>query len=115
MLFYSIFITLSARFGLGQDTADVSAKGRAQAVLWELVGQTFAVLGTAIAKVSFGLFLLRLINKTVLKVILWAAMGILMGTSVATCLVLWLQVSFGGLIRFWRDRLTFVTVGSPVF
>ena len=65
---------------------------RAKAILLEIVAQTFAVLGTAVAKVSLGLFLLRLLQKRVYKLAVWSAMGVLTILAFATCFVLWFQV-----------------------
>ncbi|KAK7751401.1 hypothetical protein SLS62_006657 [Diatrype stigma] len=95
LLLYTVSITVSARFGFGQDTMDVAEGDRAKAMLWELIGQTCAILGTAIAKVSLGLFLQRLVTGLAIKAALWAAMGILIGASISTCFVLWLQVGTG--------------------
>ena len=64
-----------------------------KAVLFEAIGQTFAVVGMAVAKWSLGLFLLRLVNKTWHKVVIWIAMGSLMGASISVCFVFWLQCS----------------------
>ena len=48
-------MTASANLGFGQRTADIlgeEASGRrAKAILLEIVAQTFAILGTAVAKV----------------------------------------------------------------
>lgn len=63
----------------------------ADVILFEAIGQTFAVLGMAIAKWSLGLFLLRLVNRTWHKIAIWISMGVLMGASISTCFVFWLQ------------------------
>ena len=89
-------MTASANLGFGQRTADIlgeEASGRREkAILLEIVAQTFAILGTAVAKVSLGLFLLRLLQKRVYKIAVWSAMGILAVLALATCFVLWFQV-----------------------
>ncbi len=96
LLFYTTFTTVSAYFGFGQNTSDVEESDRAKAMFWEVLGQTCAVLGTAIAKVSLGLFLLRLVSKLVVRVAIWTAIGILMGVSISTSFVFWFQVSARG-------------------
>ncbi|KAI1252682.1 hypothetical protein MGN70_004886 [Eutypa lata] len=93
LFLYTLFTTVSAYFGFGQNMTEIEETDRVKAILWELIGQTFAVLGTAIAKVSLGLFLLRLVNRFSIKMAIWLAMGILMGASISTTFVLWLQVS----------------------
>ena len=64
-----------------------------KAVLFEAIGQTFAVVGMAVAKWSLGLFLLRLVNKIWHKVVIWIAMCSLMAASISVCFVFWLQCS----------------------
>ena len=64
-----------------------------KAVLFEAIGQTFAVVGMAVAKWSLGLFLLRLVNQTWHSVVIWIAMGSLMSASISVCFVFWLQCS----------------------
>lgn len=61
------------------------------AVLFEAIGQTFAVIGMAVAKWSLGLFLLRLVKSRWHKIVIWFSMACLMGASVSTCFVFWLQ------------------------
>ncbi|KAF6785191.1 hypothetical protein CSOJ01_15634 [Colletotrichum sojae] len=63
LVFYSLFTTISALYGFGQSMADIPNPDDAvRAVLFEAIGQTFAVVGMAVAKWSLGLFLLRLVN-----------------------------------------------------
>ena len=80
-----------------EDEADIS-----QAILWEAIGQTFAIFGMVIAKWSLGLFLLRLVVQVWHKVVIWAAMAFLMAVSISTCFVFWLQV---------RSRLSVPFIG----
>jgi hypothetical protein len=61
------------------------------AVLFEAIGQTFAVVGMAVAKWSLGLFLLRLVTKSWHRAAIWAAMVVLMSASISVCFVFWLQ------------------------
>lgn len=103
LFLYTLFTTVSAYFGFGQNMTEIEETDRVKAILWELIGQTFAVLGTAIAKVSLGLFLLRLVNRFSIKMAIWLAMGILMGASISTTFVLWLQCSPPS--YFWDRRI----------
>lgn len=61
------------------------------AILFEAIGQTFAVIGMAVAKQSLGLFLLRLVTETWHKLAIWMTMGSLMAASISVCFVFWLQ------------------------
>lgn len=92
LLLYTIFTTISARYGFGQNMWDIpNEDDQVNAILNEGIGQTFAVLGMAIAKWSLGLFILRIDNQPWQRLCIWLAMGILMGTSISVCFVFWLQ------------------------
>ncbi|KAF9877444.1 hypothetical protein CkaCkLH20_05144 [Colletotrichum karsti] len=92
LVLYTTFTTFSAHYGFGQSLRDIPDPDDAvQAILFEAIGQTFAVVGMAVAKWSLGLFLLRLVNKKWHKIVIWISMGCLMGASISTCFVFWLQ------------------------
>ncbi|KAJ5741940.1 hypothetical protein N7533_011349 [Penicillium manginii] len=63
----------------------------AKAVYWEMIGQTFAVWGMAIAKISLGLFLLRIVVKQWHRISIWFCMMTLAAISVTTSITFWLQ------------------------
>ncbi|KAI1172935.1 hypothetical protein F4777DRAFT_559673 [Nemania sp. FL0916] len=91
-LLSTIFTTISAHYGFGQNIADIhDPDDLVRAIVWELIGQTASVLGTAFAKWSLGIFLLRLVTKLWLKIVIWTAMLILLGASIAVSFVGWLQ------------------------
>ena len=77
--------------GLGQPMASLSLDEAAKAVYMEMIGQTFAVLGMAIAKLSLCLFLLRIVVKKWHRLSIWAAMISLSVISVVTAMILWIQ------------------------
>ncbi|KAF5234165.1 hypothetical protein FANTH_12267 [Fusarium anthophilum] len=94
LLLYTIFTTVSAHYGFGQDIADILARDPNDlpfAILFEAIGQTFAVVGMAVAKWSLGLLLLRIVGERWHKIAIWVSMGCLAGASVSTCFVFWLQ------------------------
>lgn len=91
---YTASTTVSSHYGFGMNMWDIkNPNNEVKAILYEAIGQTFAVVGMAIAKWSLGLFLLRVINETWQKVAVWVAMISLMGASISTCFVFWLQCS----------------------
>lgn len=69
----------------------LSISDASAAVKWEMVGQSFSILGMALSKVSLGLLLLRLTVITWQKVSIWVVMSCLMADSVATLVAFWLQ------------------------
>ncbi|KXX75860.1 hypothetical protein MMYC01_207351 [Madurella mycetomatis] len=92
LLCYTIFTTISAHYGFGQNMADITViDDLVSAILFEAIGQTFAVVGMAVAKWSLGLFLLRLVTQAWHKVAIWIVMSSLMGASISVCFVFWLQ------------------------
>ncbi|ETS78566.1 hypothetical protein PFICI_10628 [Pestalotiopsis fici W106-1] len=94
LLCYVIFITISGHYGFGKSMIDIpEAEDAVRAVLFEAIGQTFAVVGMAVAKWSLGLFLLRLVTEPWHKAAIWTAMCVLMSASVSVCFVFWLQCS----------------------
>ncbi|KAM0335134.1 hypothetical protein ACHAQA_000174 [Verticillium albo-atrum] len=92
LVFYTLFTTISAHYGFGQNVFDIVEPDDAvNAVLFEAIGQTFAVVGMAVAKWSLGLFLLRLVTQGWHRFVIWLSMGCLMAASISTCFVFWLQ------------------------
>ncbi|KAK8068801.1 hypothetical protein PG994_005417 [Apiospora phragmitis] len=91
LLCYTAFTTTAARYGFGQNMHDLDPDDPVRAVLFEAIGQTFAVVGMAVAKWSLGIFLLRLVVERSHTWAIWTAMAALMGASISTCFVFWLQ------------------------
>ncbi|KAJ4253311.1 hypothetical protein NW762_010466 [Fusarium torreyae] len=84
LLLYTIFATAAAHYGFGQNMLDISNSNSDDlplAILFEAIGQTFAVVGMAVAKWSLGLFLLRLVKEQWHKIAIWLSMACLMGAS----------------------------------
>ncbi|OHW95981.1 hypothetical protein CSPAE12_05368 [Colletotrichum incanum] len=104
LCFYTLFITISAHYGFGQNMKDIQDPNhQAMALLFEGIGQTFAVVGMAVAKWSLGLFLLRLVETRLHKWVVWMSMFCLLMASLSTCFVFWLQCSPP---RYLWDRRT---------
>jgi hypothetical protein len=94
LMMFTICITVSAQYGFGQNMAEIAdVENIVRAILWELIGQTFNVIGMTLAKWSLGFFLLRLVTKAWLKIVIWVTMGCLMAASIAVVFVCWLQCS----------------------
>lgn len=91
LLLYTSFLQVSLKYGFGQPIDVLELEDIALAIKWEMVGQTFAVLGMAISKVSLGLFLLRLVVERWHRILVWAVMLSLLGCSVLTAVMFWVQ------------------------
>lgn len=63
----------------------------AKAIKFEMIGQTFAVVGMAVAKLSMGFFQLEIVVKSWHKNIIRCTMGALLGVSVLTAIMFWVQ------------------------
>lgn len=90
-MLYTVFLTIAERHGFGKPITTLSMDEAVHAVYMEMVGQTFAVLGMAIAKLSLGIFLLRIVVKTWHRVSIWVSMISLSIVSVMTAVVFWTQ------------------------
>ena len=90
---YTICCSIAAHYGFGQNMWDIPLENLPGAIMWEAIGQCFAVIGMALAKWSLGLFLLRLVNQSWHKISIWLVMGALMCASVSVCFVFMLQCS----------------------
>jgi hypothetical protein len=89
---YTTMTTVSAHYGFGQRVAEIGdLDDLANTILFEAIGQVFAVIGMAVAKWSLGLFLLRLVTQAWHKIAIWVTMGSLMAASISVCFVFWLQ------------------------
>ncbi|CAI7587901.1 unnamed protein product [Penicillium pancosmium] len=84
-------MTISALYGFGQPITNLQIDSAVKAVYYEMIGQTFAVLGMAIAKISLGLFLLRIVVKQWHRISIWFCMVTLAAISVTTSITFWLQ------------------------
>lgn len=93
MLGFTIGIQMSVRHGLGQDFWRLSLENSSQAIFWTYVANSFAIIGNATAKLSMGLFLLRVVQVTWHKIALWLAVIITTATSVALTVMLWNQTT----------------------
>jgi hypothetical protein len=77
--------------GFGQPIHGLQIDAAVQAVFNEMIGQTFAVIGMAIAKLSLGFFLLRIVVKRWHRISIWLSMVSLAIVSVITAIIFWTQ------------------------
>ncbi len=59
LLVFTCAIQVAVHYGLGQSFWTLSADDSSNAIFWTYVANTFAITGNAMAKLSMGLFLLR--------------------------------------------------------
>ncbi|KAI8628380.1 hypothetical protein F5Y19DRAFT_437393 [Xylariaceae sp. FL1651] len=91
LLLFTVFIQISVHYGLGRNFWILSLDDSSHAIFWTYVANTFAILGNAMAKLSMGLFLLRVVQVRWHKIALWAAVAATVITSIVLATLLWNQ------------------------
>ncbi|KAF4957645.1 hypothetical protein FSARC_11232 [Fusarium sarcochroum] len=96
ILLYTAFVSVSARYGFGQsmpgpDALPSEFDDAALAIKYEMIGQTFAVIGMAVAKLALGFFLLRIVVAGWHKILISAVMISLSFVSILTDVMFWIQ------------------------
>ncbi|KAI1446006.1 hypothetical protein F5Y02DRAFT_87288 [Annulohypoxylon stygium] len=93
LLLFAIFIQVSVHYGLGQNFWKLSIDDSSNAIFWTYVANSFAITGNSMAKLSMGLFLLRVVQVRWHKIALWVAVVITTTTSTALTIMLWNQTT----------------------
>ncbi|KAH8900234.1 hypothetical protein GQ53DRAFT_709630 [Thozetella sp. PMI_491] len=91
LLFYTIFLQVAVQYGFGQSLWTLPLDDTSDAIFWSYVANTFAITGNAMAKLSMGLFLLRVVQVRWHKIALWVLVFITASTSFALVVMLWNQ------------------------
>ncbi|KAI0601176.1 hypothetical protein F4775DRAFT_543060 [Biscogniauxia sp. FL1348] len=92
-LLFTIFIQIAVEYGLGQSFWELSVADSSDAIFWTYVANSFAIVGNAMAKLSMGLFLLRVVQLRWHKIALWGAVVVTAATSAALTVMLWNQTT----------------------
>jgi hypothetical protein len=82
---------VSVNYGLGRNFWALTLENSSLAIFWTYVANTFAILSNAMAKLSMGLFLLRVVQVRWHKIALWAAVAATAITSIILATLLWNQ------------------------
>lgn len=93
LLVFTCSLQVSCHYGLGKDFWTLAIEDSSEAIFWTYVANTFAITGNALAKLSMGLFLLRVVQLRWQKISLWALVIITAGTSSALTIMLWNQTT----------------------
>lgn len=93
LLVFTISLQVSCHYGLGKDFWTLAIEDSSEAIFWTYVANTFAITGNALAKLSMGLFLLRVVQLRWQKISLWVLIVITAGTSSALTIMLWNQTT----------------------
>ncbi|OIW23922.1 hypothetical protein CONLIGDRAFT_116202 [Coniochaeta ligniaria NRRL 30616] len=93
LLVYTCSLQVSCHYGLGKDFWTLAIEDSSEAIFFSYVANSFAITGNALAKLSMGLFLLRVVQLRWQKISLWALVIITAGTSSALTIMLWNQTT----------------------
>ncbi|KAK8062881.1 hypothetical protein PG997_014978 [Apiospora hydei] len=93
LLCFTVFIQVAVQHGLGKSFWGLSIAESSDAIFWTYVANSFAITGNAMAKLSMGLFLLRVVQARWQRVVLWLAIAVTSGTSIALVVMLWNQTT----------------------
>jgi len=93
LLIFTCCIQVAVHHGLGTSFWALSLQDSSDAIFWTYVANTFAITGNAMAKLSMGLFLLRVVQLRWHRVALWVLVIITCATSTALVIMLWNQTT----------------------
>jgi hypothetical protein len=93
LLAFTVFIQVSVHNGLGRSLWALPLNKSSDAIFWTYVANTFAITGNAFAKLSMGLFLLRVVQLRWHRIALWVLVGVTCSTSAALTIMLWNQTT----------------------
>jgi len=90
---FTASIQVAVHYGLGTSFWTLSVDDTSNAILWTYIANTFAVTGNAMAKLSLGAFLLRVVPLRAQRVALWLLIVVTAATSIALVIMLWNQTT----------------------
>ncbi|KAK3680859.1 hypothetical protein B0T22DRAFT_313874 [Podospora appendiculata] len=93
LLVFAATLQVAVYYGLGRSFWALSLDSSSQAILWTYIANTFAITGNAMAKLSMGFFLLRVVQLRAQKAVLWLLIVVTAGTSFALVVMLWNQTT----------------------
>ncbi|KAK0614370.1 hypothetical protein B0T14DRAFT_570311 [Immersiella caudata] len=93
LLVFTACIQVAVHYGLGRSFWTLSLDDSSSAILWTYIANTFAITGNAMAKLSMGFFLLRVVQLRGQKIALWLLIIVTSGTSIALVVMLWNQTT----------------------
>lgn len=91
LFLHNLFVHISANYGFGIDQATLSLDNAASAHKWEVIGQTFIIVGMGMSKMSLALFLLRIVVVRWHRISIWGVGGSLLFASCMTAILCWFQ------------------------
>ncbi|KAI0458028.1 hypothetical protein F5B21DRAFT_37272 [Xylaria acuta] len=108
LLIYASLVTASAAHGLGRDISEIhSPDDQARAILYEMIGQTFLIIGNVTSKLSMAFFLnyltKQVANERRYKLALWIPVALFAIFVTMALFVTWLSCQ--PVAHFWDRRV----------
>ena len=96
ILLYTVFVHIASLHGFGRPIPSIDATPSefdeaSLAIKTEMIGQTFAVVGMAVAKLSLGFFLLRIVVNKWQRLLIWFTIVSLSAVSTLCAVLFWTQ------------------------
>lgn len=82
-------LTISSNYGFGRNVTEIGMADIAPAILYEAIGTTILVSAIVVSKASLALFLLRLVNTRMHRIVVLGPVIILFLFATASLLVFW--------------------------
>ncbi|KAK2039925.1 hypothetical protein LZ31DRAFT_558360 [Colletotrichum somersetense] len=86
---YDIMLTISAHYGFGRNVSELDVVDIAPAILYEAIGSTILVTAIVVSKASLALFLLRLVDTRMHRIVILGPVVILFLFASTSLLVFW--------------------------
>ncbi|KAJ4286562.1 hypothetical protein N0V88_007984 [Collariella sp. IMI 366227] len=93
LLGFAVSIQVAVHYGLGESFWKLTLDQSSDAIFWTYVANSFAITGNAVAKLSMGFFLLRVVQLRWQKAALWLLIFVTGATSIALTIMLWNQTT----------------------
>ncbi|KAK2000578.1 hypothetical protein LX36DRAFT_418290 [Colletotrichum falcatum] len=86
---YDVMLTIAAHYGFGRNATELDMADLPPAILYEAIGSTILVSAIVVSKASLALFLLRLVNTRMHKIVVLGPVIILFLFAASSLLVFW--------------------------
>lgn len=116
LLIYTVLSHAAALHGFGFPNPDEPSPNidfLVRGMYLQTIAQTFAVLGMAIAKMSLGVFHIRLVRLLWHKIVIWIAISTLAVVSVLCAIMVWVHDLPLGAVYDLRIKATWSTPIEP--
>jgi hypothetical protein len=91
LLGFATSMQVAIHHGVGRNLMELSPDEVSNALFWSYIASSVVVSGNALAKLSMGFFLIRVVPHQKQRVLLWILIAITVATSLALVVMIWNQ------------------------